>query len=37
MKVPATPGSFNQLMMVNSKVVEWNAKGKQEIIVKPNI
>ena len=37
MKVPATPGSFNQLMMVNSKVVEWNAKGKQEITVKPNI
>lgn len=37
MKVPATPGSFNQLMMVNSKVVEWNDMGKQEITVKPNI
>ena len=37
MKVPATPGSINQLMMVNSKVVEWNDMGKQEITVKPNI
>ena len=37
MKVPATPGSFNQLMMVNSKVLEWNEKGKGEITVKPNV
>lgn len=37
MKVPATPGSFNQLMMVNSKVVDWNPKGALNLIVKPNI
>lgn len=37
MKVPATPGSFNQLMMVNSKVVDWNPKGALNLIVKPNV
>ena len=37
MKVPATPGSFNQLMMVNSKVVDWNPKGGQDLVVKPNV
>ncbi|MBQ7771367.1 MAG: Mfa1 family fimbria major subunit [Bacteroidales bacterium] len=37
MKVPATPGSFNQLMMVNSKVVNWNLKGALNLIVKPNV
>lgn len=37
MKVPATPGSFNQLMMVNSKVVDWNPKGALDLIVKPNV
>ena len=37
MKVPATPGSFNQLMMVNSKVVGWNPKGALNLIVKPNV
>lgn len=37
MKVPATPGSFNQLMMVNSKVVDWNPKGEMDLVVKPNV
>lgn len=37
MKVPAVPGSFNQLMMVNSKVVDWNPKGALNLIVKPNV
>lgn len=37
MKVPATPGSFNQLMMVNSKMVEWNDKGDMEMVVKPDV
>ncbi len=36
LKVPAVPGSFNALMMVNSKVVDWNPKGALNIIVKPN-
>lgn len=37
MKVPAVPGSINQLMMVNSKVVGWNDKGSMDITVKPNV
>lgn len=37
MKVPATPGSYNQLMMVNSSVVDWNPKGALNLIVKPNV
>lgn len=37
MKVPATPGSFNQLMMVNSKVIDWNNKGSMDLTVKPNV
>ncbi len=37
MKVPAVPGSINQLMMVNSKVVDWNNKGSMNITVKPNV
>lgn len=37
MKVPATPGSFNQLMMVNSKMVEWNDKGDLNLVVKPYV
>ena len=37
MKVPATPGSFDQLMMVNSKVVDWNPKGALNLIVKPSL
>ena len=37
MKVPAVPGSYNQLMMVNSTVIDWKPKGKMELVVKPNI